>query len=732
MDINKGRKLLADYKFQSSYAKYIDNLNRKETWDESVKRVMDMHRLKLNDVMSNELEDKIQLAEQLYKDKLILGSQRALQFGGAPILKHEAKMFNCITGYVDRIEFFNECMYWLLCGCGVGFSVQKCHTNKLPDIESREKGVKTFVIEDSIEGWSDAIGVLISSYTTVDNKYNKYSGYRIDFDYSQIRPKGSYISGGFKAPGSDGLRNSIIKIETLLNNSIGIFKSIIAYDCIMYMSDAVLSGGVRRSATICLFSHDDHDMLNAKTGNWYSENPQRARSNNSVVLLRNSTSKEEFDKIINKVKEWGEPGFVWSDNEDIVYNPCVEISMIPKTKDGISGWQGCNLCEINGGLCDNEETFLKACEGAAILGTIQASYTDFKYIPSISRQIFNKEALLGCSLTGWMNNPSVLFNKSLQKKGAELIKKVNKEIAALIKINQSARTTTVKPSGNTSILLETASGIHGEHSRRYIRNIQVNKEEDEGLIFKNLNPKAVEESVWSANNTDYIFSFPIEVNPNSLFKKELLGVNQLSYVKIVRQNWIEYGTNEELCIDKKLRHNVSNTIIVDDWDKVSKYIYDNKEWFTGISLIDKTGDKDYNQAPFIAIYTPEEILSEYGNASIFASGLIVDGLHAFNNNLWLACDTLLNKGIDLSIETSENLLQRDWIRRAKKFSKNYFNNDYKRMTYCLKDVHNFKRWNDINNNLVTIDWKTINLKPSYVNIDTLGSISCAGGKCEIL
>lgn len=731
---------LSNYKFQSSYAKYNENLQRKETWEESVERVMQMHKTHLINKLGNipePLNELLDFAQKAYNEKLILGSQRALQFGGDPILKHHSKMYNCLTSYVDRTNFFGECMYWLLSGCGVGFSVQYNHINKLPTIKNINKEVKTFVIEDNIEGWSDAIQVLMSSYFR-SGKFKEYFGHRIDFDFSKIRPKGAYISGGFKAPGPEGLRNSLIKIQNLLNSKFDNITNeiklspITAYDIVMHMSDAVLSGGVRRSATICLFSKEDNEMLNAKTGNWFIENPQRARSNNSVVLLKNNTTKDEFSEIIKSVKSWGEPGFVWTDDENIIYNPCVEIGMFPQTEKSVSGWQGCNLTEINGRMCSNEETFIKACEASAILGTIQASYTDFKYVGEETKEIFDREALLGCSITGIMNNPDILLNPEIQRKGAEKVKITNKYVAELIGINQSARTTCIKPSGNASVILDTGSGIHPEHSKRYFRNVQINKLEDEGIHFKQINPKCVEESVWSANKSDYVISFPVEREDNTLTKSDVSDVQLLEYVLLTQKNWVEAGTNEDLCVNKSTRHNVSNTINVSDWDSVENFIYENKQWFAGISLLSSTGDKDYAQAPFQAIYTSQEILNKYGEGALFASGLIVDGLHAFNNDLWQACAELFGENPEHNLEeNAQNALKRDWIRRALKFARNYFNSNITDMTYCLKDVYNNKRWSEITREMKHVNWIEANVKPSYIDIDTLGSIACAGGSCEI-
>ena len=732
------QQLLSDFKFYSSYSKFKKEDERMETWEEAIDRVMQMHYKKYQNKITPELQEYLDFATKQYKEKRILGSQRALQFGGDSILKHEMKQFNCLVSYCDRIEFFKEAMYLLLCGCGVGFSVQTLHVEKLPMIGKRIEGVKTFLIEDSIEGWADAIGVLLASYSLSDIKFQEYYGYRIDFDYSNIRPKGSYISGGFKAPGYEGLKNSLTKIQELLDKEINgnvqiPFKSIIAYDVIMHMADAVLSGGVRRSATICLFSATDNDMLNAKTGDWYIKNPQRGRSNNSVILIRNKTSKELFSKIMESVKSWGEPGFVWSSNEDIIYNPCVEIGMTPyyidENEDKISGWEGCNLTEINGSKCNTEQEFYDACKASAILGTLQAGYTNFKYVTDITKKIFDKEALLGCSITGFMNNPMILFNPEIQKKGAEIIKETNKIIASFIGINQAARTTCVKPSGNASVILGTASGIHGEHSKKYFRNVQVNKEEELGKVIKILNPKMVENSLWSNNNSDWVISFPINSKEGSIYKKDLYGVKQLEYVKLTQQNWVEFGTNYELCVDKNTRHNVSNTIVVDNWDEVENYIYENKEWFAGISLLGMTGDKDYAQAPFTEVIDTDEIIKKYGKSSLFASGLIVDGLHAFRH-LWLACNAVL-----FSSEIDENeadfLLKNDWIRRAKQFADRYFNSDIVKMTNCLKDISLYHKWLEINREYKDIDFNSMNIKPSYTDIDKLGAIACSGDQCTI-
>lgn len=743
MENKIGKQLLSEFKFYSgNYSKFLKDKNRYESWEEAISdRVMGMHRLKYT---QSELKPYLDEVESAYLKKYLLGSQRALQFGFADtnqgILKHNSKLYNCLSSYADRPQFFQEAMYWLLSGCGIGFRIFQKDINNYKNVNKRNKGVKTFVVEDSIEGWSDAFGVLISSYISTNNILNdkitfpEYQGYRVDFDLSLIRPKGALISGGFKAPGPQGLKDSLEKSIKLLDKATekGYLETIDVYDILMHMSDAVLSGGVRRSASICLFHKDDKLMLNAKTGDWFTENPQRARSNNSVLLKRDDTSKEEFDILFQSIKDWGEPGFVWTNSYDITYNPCVEIGKYPQTEKGISGWQGCNLTEINGAMCSTPEEFFKACRASAIMGTLQAGYTDFSYVDKTSpaKEIFEREALLGCSITGFTSNPDVLFNPEVLEKGAEILIRVNDEVSKIIGINQAARIGCVKPSGNASVLLQTPSGIHGEHSRRFFRNVQVNKDEDLGKLLMSENPNMFEESVWSSGNTDFVASFPIENDKNYLFKDDLLGIKLLEKVKLVQKHWVEKSTNYDLCLNPETRHNVSNTINVVNWDETRDYIFENKEWFAGISLLANTGDKDYVQAPFTSVMDYKEIIEKYGKGALFASGLIVDGLHAFNDNLWEACNAVL---FDTPfLENSNTVLKKDWVRRFKKFSHNYNNGDFKETSYLLKDVYLYHKWVKVTTNLKEIDWLSINTAPEYTDISTTSAMACSGGSCEII
>lgn len=778
-------KALQDYTIYAKYAKYNNELKRRETWDEQVDRVFSMHERKFQPYMENEtFKQAFVKAKELVKKKRVLGSQRALQFGGPSIEAHNAKLYNCCVTYIDRPRAFQEVMYLLLCGCGVGFSVQNCHIKSLPSVRRRSSETATFVIGDSIEGWADAIGVVLNSYFE-NGIYPEYSGKTVEFDYSLIRPEGAHISGGFKAPGPKGLQQAINRIENVIERQLGDnteairLRPIDVYDILMHASDAVLSGGVRRSATICIFDHFDDEMLKAKTGNWFVENPQRGRSNNSVLLVRNKISKSRFKEIMTSVKEFGEPGFVFAEDEGVLYNPCVEIGLYPSLEvDGnwYSGVQFCNLCEINGKQCKTEELFYEACEAVAVIGTMQAAYTDFPYLGEITEAITRKEALLGCSITGMMDSPDILFDPEIQRRGAEIIKETNRKIAEIIGINQSARTTCVKPAGSTSCILGTASGIHPHHAKRYFRRVQANKLEFPLQEFEKHNPLAVETSVWSNNNTDKVITFICEVPSGSIIKNQISAITLLERVKLTQQNWVTYGTNTELCSRPHLRHNVSNTIIAlpEEWDELTEYIYENREWFAGISLLPASGDKDYPQAPFCSVPSLAEYTKKYGEGGLFASGLIVDGLKAFKGNLWEACDSALGMGKPIEVieepkqptepklhnvqtnltpyteahtkylnelldyivtynKYKESADKLDWIRRAKQFSERYFEGDIRLMTYCLKDCHNIKLWNDLTRTYKDIDWSTVVEEEEYtVDVNTLGAQACAGGACEIV
>jgi len=724
---------LQNYVFVSKYARWLEDKNRRETWKEAVDRVRNMMHTRYD---SFGLEQEIDWAYDMMYKKKVLGSQRALQFGGEPILKRHAKIYNCTSSYCDRLRFFQECFWLLLCGSGTGFSVQKHHVAKLPELEHNvQPGIGTkYVIEDSIEGWSDALGVLLSSYFSEPiEEFKEYKNTYVVFDYSNIRPKGSSLSSGVgKAPGFEPLANGLEKIRTLLDRCIANdqnkLRPIDAYDIVMHSSDAVLSGGVRRSASLALFTPNDEEMAKAKTGNWYMENPQRARSNNSALLLKDDTTFEEFDTLMSSVKEFGEPGFIWSESTEMIFNPCVEIGMWPIDEaSGKSGWQGCNLSTINCSSVIDEEDFYERCRAAAIIGTLQAGFTKLEYLGETSEKIFEREALLGVSLTGIMEKHDLVLTEKVLKNGAKIAVDINKQIAKIIKINQAARVTCLKPEGTSSSMLGTSSGIHPHHAKRYIRHVQANILEAPYQHFKRINPQACEKSSWSANDTDEVVKFPIEVPDGAKLKNQLPAIEMLEIVKNTQKNWVYSGKNKTLCTQEYLSHNVSNTVTVksDEWADVTKYIYNNRKYFAGISLIPQSGDKDYPQAPFTTVYTSREIVKEYGDASLWCSGLIELGLNAFDNNLWAACDYVtLNQA---NKDHHESKLK--FVTKMENFASKYFNGDVRRLTYCMKDVYNWKIYCDLFNSFKRVDYtQLLETEDNTVGIE---EISCAGGACLI-
>jgi ribonucleoside-triphosphate reductase (thioredoxin) len=729
-------KSLMNYTFVSKYARWIPEKKRRETWNEAVDRVKQMMLQKYvyGDLENNkEIEEEIEWAYEQMCKKKVLGSQRALQFGGEPIIKHNARIYNCITSYVDRLKFFQECMFLLLCGCGTGFSVQRHHVAKLPKLLKQKSGSKKFTIPDSIEGWSDAVGVLVSSYFDQGELFPEYSGKSVNFDYSLIRQAGSLLnSSGGKAPGPEPLKNALSNIKRVLDKplkaSTDRLTPIEVYDIVMYGADAVISGGVRRSATICVFSPDDEEMAKAKTGNWFIENPQRGRSNNSALLLRDKTTREQFSSLMESVKDFGEPGFVWADSTELIVNPCVEIGMWPvDEKTGKTGWQACNLSTINCAKVKTEEDFYTACRAASIIGTLQAGFSDFDYLGEVSENIIKREALLGVSMTGIMEQHDICLDPEIQKRGADIVKRANKRLAKMIGVNQAARTTCIKPEGTSSCILGTSSGIHPHHAKRYIRRVQANKMEPIYNYFKEVNPRACEESVWSNNESDDVVSFCVEVPAGSKTKNKVGALELLEYVKSTQKSWVIFGTNKNLCTQPWLVHNVSNTINVkaEEWDEVESYIYKHRKYFCGISLLPITGDKDYPQAPFTTIHLPTEQVSHYGDASLFVSGLIEVALNLWEDNLWAACDSLLGIG-----EKIKGNGKKVWSDRCKRFADRYFDGDIRRLTYCMKDVYNWKEWVDLSREYISVDYTNIieeenNVKPEQ-------EWACSGGVCEIV
>ena len=737
---DKGKEFLSQLKLYSDYLKWDPLLSRYETWEEACDKVLNTHRMKYGDIVDPLLDE---VAESYY-NKEFLSSQRNLQFREEQIIRNNAKIYNCCTTYAYAPDVFSKGFFVLLSGTGLGVSLKRKFVSQLPPLYKRGSKVKSFSIPDSIEGWSEAIKVLISSFCHHPSLYNEYFRHQIKFDYSEIRPMGAAISGGFKAPGPDGLKQSIERIEVLLDQYIGEadsapFKSIIAYDVFMHVSDAVLSGGVRRSAMNIIMDHDDDELIKAKTGNWRQTHPWRARSNNSVGLLRGTFTYEDFNNLVSLNEGDNDLGFVFMSHEDEMFNPCFEIGFnfydqIKNKQEAV--FQFCNLNELNASACVNhrghfsEEKFYELCRKSAILGTLQAGYTSFPYLGKQTEAIVEGEALLGISITGWMTRPE-LFNEEILKKGAEIVKKTNKEVARLIGIRPAARTTTVKPSGNASVILKTASGIHPEHSKRYFRVMQLNKESETAKYMLAHYPEMLEESLWSNTQSDWVVYVPCENHDNVIVKDDMHGVKHLRLIELVQNSWVKAGKNEEYCYNKLTNHNVSNTVIIDDKKEVVDYIFEHQASFSAVSFISRFGDKEYAQAPFTSVLNTEEIVKKYGDASIFMSGLIVDGLHYFNNDLWRAVKNAMDPKLPVTGTREDVLLRKDWLRRVRQFSQNYFNGDLTTTIYCMKDVHLWHKWVKIKRHFKLVDFVTLLKEPEYMEVSKTSAIACSGGVCEI-
>jgi ribonucleoside-triphosphate reductase len=654
---------LSNFVFTSKYARYNEKAGRRETWEEAVKRLENMHKKRFS-WLKEEALSELTWAFDLVREKRTVPSMRSLQFGGKAIEAHEARTYNCAVRHVDSLRAFSEIFYMLLCGNGVGIGLSNTFLSRLPNLvgaKDKTGTVVTYSVEDTIEGWADSIEALLSCYF----KNTAYTGRKVVFDYSKIRVAGTPLkTGGGRAPGYKGLKNAHRKIKALLDHVIEDLgqtrlKSINAYDVIMHSADAVLSGGIRRSATSVVFDKSDTDMINAKTFfkvlrkgrfeqdpktkkyegyviledpaypgkqkfeveldewsyndlqenlriSWFPVYPHRARSNNSVLLLRDSVTAEEFKTIYERTKQFGEPGFVFADHPHTLFNPCFEIGFVPVTNDGVCGVQFCNLTSVNGAKVHTEEDYLDAVKAATIIGTLQAAYTNFPYLSPAAKKLTEEEALLGVSMTGTMDNPQILLNPQIQRKAAKLAVEVNQRWSQIIGINPAARVTCIKPEGTASLVLGSASGIHPHHAKRYFRRVQVNKLDPVYQHFKKVNSHMIAESVWSANKTDDVITFPVEVPGNVIVKADLSATEHLNIIKDTQLNWVLPGTTPSNT--KQVTHNVSCTVIVgpDEWDLIRDYLYTNRAHFAAVSLLAKTGDKDYQQPPLEAITTPAD------------------------------------------------------------------------------------------------------------------------------
>lgn len=572
MDISN--RILSDITVYMKYAKYIPELKRRETWEELVTRNMSMHIKKYP-----ELEKEIRENYQYVFKKQVLPSMRSMQFAGKPIEISPNRIYNCAYAPVDDWRVFSEIMFLLLGGTGVGYSVQKHHVELLPEIRkpNKERG-RRWLISDSIEGWADAIKVLVKSYF--------FGGSNIIFDFSDIRPKGArLVTSGGKAPGPQPLKECLIKLEGILDSKTDGEKlsPIEVHDMVCHIADAVLAGGIRRAALICLFSASDDEMIGCKSGAWWEQNAQRGRANNSAVLLRHKITKEYFMDLWKRIEASGagEPGIYLSNDKDWGTNPCCEIALRP--------FQFCNLTEVNVSNVVSQEDYEDRVRAATFIGTLQAGYTDFHYLRPIWQRTTEKDALIGISMTGIGSGAVLGLN---MKSAAKVVKEENEKVANMIGINKAARTTTVKPAGTTSLTLGTSSGIHAWHNDYYIRRIRVGKNEAIYSYLVQNHPELVEDEYFRPHDTAVI-GIPQKAPEGSILRNES-PIQLLERVKKVQQEWIKPGHRSG-----SNAHNVSATISIreHEWPAVGEWMWENKEHYNGLSVLPYDSGT-YKQAPF--------------------------------------------------------------------------------------------------------------------------------------
>lgn len=585
MDLSQ--KILSDITVFGKYARFDHEKNRRETWDEIIDRNLLMH-LKKYPQIADQIKE---VYERSVRTKKVLPSMRSLQFAGKAIERNPSRIYNCAYLPIEDTRAFSEIMFLLLGGTGVGYSVQYRHVDKLPIVVGPSRLSRRYIVGDSIEGWADAVRVLVESYF--------YGKRKVEFDYTEVRPKGTelIVSGG-KAPGPEPLRECLSLIERVLESAIGRrLRPIEAHDIACYEADAVLAGGIRRAAMISLFSYNDEEMINAKSGTWYETNPQRGRANNSVVLHRDKTTSAQFTELWNRVRASGagEPGFYWTNNFDWGTNPCCEIALRP--------YQFCNLTEINTTDITDQDDFNQRARDAAFLGTLQAGYTAFHYLRPIWQSVTEEDALIGVGMTGIASGAIEKLN---EREASDVAMATNISLSATIGINSAARVTTVKPSGTSSLVVGSSSGIHGWHAPFYLRRLRFGKDETIYKYLKKVIPALVEDEYFRPD-TQAVVGIPQRAPISATFRSES-ALDLLERTKRYNENWVKNGHRSG-----DNTNNVSVTVSIkdDEWEPVGEWMWENKHVYNGISVLPYDGGT-YKQTPFEDITEDEyNRLSQY-------------------------------------------------------------------------------------------------------------------------
>jgi ribonucleoside-triphosphate reductase len=590
-----GLEALSKITIFSKYAKYLPEKKRREDWDEIIDRYEIMLCKKYPTLTSLIKENT-----KYIRDKKVLPSMRALQFAGVAMEVNNSRGYNCCYLPIDSLYSFSETMFLLLGGTGVGYSVQKHHIDQLPPVIKPLKK-RHYLIEDSIMGWADSVKMLMKAYLA--------GGSLPEFDFRAIRHKGArLVTAGGKAPGPEPLKICLAHIQAILDRKESGEKltPLECHDILCHIANSVLAGGIRRSAMIALFSVDDEEMITCKYGNWWELNEQRGRANNSAVLERGDVSREQFDSLWKRIEASGsgEPGIYWTNNKDWGTNPCCEIGLRP--------FQFCNLCEVNVSDIDSQEELNQRVRIAAFFGTLQAGFTDFHYLRPIWKKTTEKDALLGIGMTGIGSGEILKYDLQV---AARLAQSMNHVIADAIGTNHSARITCIKPSGTTSLVLGTSSGIHAWHGEYYLRTMRFNKNEDIAVYLQINHPELCEDDILRPHDTLCV-RIPVKAPEGSIFRTES-ALETLERVKKFSKEWIKPGH-----IHGDNTHNVSATIsirpekavyvktvgedsyYIGEWEKVGDWMWDNQEFYNGLSVLPFFGGT-YKQAPFEDI-TEEE------------------------------------------------------------------------------------------------------------------------------
>jgi ribonucleoside-triphosphate reductase (thioredoxin) len=570
MELNQ--EILSDLIVYMKYARYLPELKRRETWPEICGRYEGMMMEKYPH-MKTEIERWMQFVYQ----RKVLPSMRAMQFAGTAIERNNSRIYNCAYLPIDDIRAFSETLFLLLGGTGVGYSVQSHHVEKLPPVKKPTKKRK-FLISDSLEGWADTIKVLLKAYFG-------FSDYLPQFDYSDIRPKGArLVTAGGKAPGPEPLKICVAHVQSILERKENGDKlsPLECHDILCHLANAVLAGGIRRSAMIALFSANDEEMLTSKFGNWWELNEQRGRANNSVVLPRNNTTREEFFALWKKIEfsGSGEPGFYFTNDMDWGTNPCCEIALRP--------FQFCNLCEVNVSDIDNQDELNERAKAAAFLGTLQAGFTNFHYLREEWRETTETDALIGVGMTGIASGRIQQYDLL---EAADAVKQMNLEVSSKIGIQFAARCTTIKPSGTTSLVLGTSSGIHAWHNDYYLRRVRIGKNEALYHYLSIAHPELLEDDVM--NSKQSIISIPQKAPAGSILRTEDV-MDLLERIKRFNTQWVRSGFRRG-----NNANNVSATVSIQDgqWQRVGEWMWENKASYNGLSVL-PFDNGSYKQAPY--------------------------------------------------------------------------------------------------------------------------------------